>query len=84
MSELSVLGKLLIVTGFGLALLGALLVFSDRFPGFGSWLGWFGKLPGDISFKRDNVSFYFPIVTSLVLSVVLSLLFYLFSWLFRR
>lgn len=84
MSEWSVLGKLLIVTGLGLALLGALLVFSDRIPGLGNVFGWFGKLPGDISFKRDNVSFYFPIATSLVLSVALSLLFYLFSWLFRR
>lgn len=84
MSEWSVLGKLLIATGLGLALLGALLVFPDRVPGLGSWLGWFGKLPGDISFKRDDVSFYFPIVTGLVLSVVLSLLFYLLSWLFRR
>lgn len=84
MPEWSLLGKLLIITGAVLALLGVLLVFSDRVPGLGSMFGWLGKLPGDISIKRDNVSFYFPVVTSLLLSVVLSLLFYLFSWLFRR
>jgi hypothetical protein len=39
-----------------------------------------GRLPGDIAVERGNVRFYFPIVTSLVVSVVLSLLF----WLFRR
>jgi DUF2905 family protein len=39
-----------------------------------------GRLPGDIAIERDNVRFYFPIVTSLVISVVLTLLF----WLFRR
>ncbi|KGP73905.1 DUF2905 domain-containing protein [Pontibacillus yanchengensis] len=36
----------------------------------------FGKLPGDISFKKGNVTFYFPIVTSIVVSIVLSLIFY--------
>ncbi len=74
----------MIATGLGLVLLGVLLVFSDRLPGLSNMFGWFGKLPGDISIKRDHVSFYFPVVTSLVLSVVLSLIFYLFSWLFRR
>ncbi len=84
MSEWNALGKLLIVTGCGLALFGALLVFSDRIPGLGTMFGWFGKLPGDIAVTRDNIRFYFPVVTGLVLSVVLSLLFSLFSWLFRR
>jgi hypothetical protein len=46
--------------------------------------GWFGKLPGDISVKRDNFSFFFPLGTSLLLSVVLSLLFYIATWIFRR
>jgi len=39
-----------------------------------------GRLPGDIAIERDNFRFYFPVVTSLVISVVLTLLF----WLFRR
>ncbi len=45
----------------------------------GQWLGWFGKLPGDISVKRDGFSFYFPLTTSILISVVLSLLVYFLS-----
>jgi len=48
-----------------------------KFPG---WFGWMGRLPGDISVQKGNFSFYFPIVTCIVISVVLTLL----SWLFRR
>lgn len=84
MEDWSTVGKLLIAAGVGVALLGLILVFSDRFSGLGSWFGWIGRLPGDISIKRDHFSFYFPLGTSLVLSVGLSLLFYLLSWLFRR
>lgn len=40
------------------------------------WLSWFGRLPGDIRIERDNVRFYFPIVTMIVISVALSLIFY--------
>ncbi|KGX88998.1 DUF2905 domain-containing protein [Pontibacillus litoralis] len=39
----------------------------------------FGKLPGDFSFKKGNVTFYFPLMTSIVVSIVLSLLFYVFG-----
>ncbi|HET7628338.1 MAG TPA: DUF2905 domain-containing protein [Bacillales bacterium] len=38
-----------------------------------------GKLPGDIVIKRGNFTFYFPIVTSIVISIVLSLIFYIFG-----
>jgi len=77
-------GKILIGIGLGIVVLGVLLVVVDRIPGLGNTIGWLGKLPGDISIKRDNFSFYFPIATSIVLSVFLSLLFYLVGWLFRR
>ena len=70
------LGKLLVIVGLALAGLGALL-WLGRGWGLFSWLG---KLPGDFSFKGKNVSFYFPLGTSLVLSVVLTLL----LWLFRK
>lgn len=40
------------------------------------WLSWFGRLPGDIRIERDNVRFYFPIVTMVVISVALSLIVY--------
>ena len=67
------LGKFLVVAGLVIAAVGALL-----WSGFGK--GWLGKLPGDINYSRDNVSFHFPIVTCLLVSVVLSLL----AWVFRR
>ena len=84
MPEWTALGKVLIGVGVGIVVLGVLLVAADRVSGLGSALSWLGKLPGDLSFKRDNVSFYFPIATSLILSIVLSLLFYVLGWLFRR
>lgn len=84
MQEWNTLGKILIGIGFGIAALGVLLVVVDRIHGLGNVFSWFGKLPGDISIKRENFSFYFPIGTSIVFSIFLSLLFYLIGWLFRR
>lgn len=84
MSEWTGFGRALILIGLGLVGLGILFSLADRIPGLGNGLNWFGKLPGDVTFKRDNFSFYFPIATSLVLSIVVSLLLYLLSWLFRR
>lgn len=82
--EWTTLGKLLIGIGLAIVALGVLLVVVDRIPGLSSAFSWLGRLPGDISIKRDNFSFYFPIATSIVLSILLSLLFYLVGWLFRR
>jgi DUF2905 family protein len=84
MGEWASIGKLFIGIGAGMAVLGVLFLLADRVPGIGSLFGWFGKLPGDISIKRDNFSLFFPLGTSLLLSVVLSLLFYLVSWILRR
>lgn len=84
MDEWGAFGKLLIAAGCGLVVVGLLFVLSDRIPGLSEWFGWVGKLPGDFSIKREHFSFYAPLGTSLVLSIGLSLLFYLLSWLFRR
>lgn len=84
MSEWGGLGRLLVGIGMVLVVAGGLLWAADRVPGIGVLFGWVGKLPGDISVKRENFSFFFPLATSLVLSVALSLVFYLLSWLFRR
>lgn len=84
MAEWQSLGKLFVGVGAISLALGLLLMWGDRASGFGSLLGWLGKLPGDISIKRDSFSFYFPLATSLLLSLVFSLVFYLLSWLFRR
>jgi hypothetical protein len=64
------LGKLLIVMGLALAVVGVLFVVGQK-------LG-LGKLPGDISYRGDKVTFHFPIVTSIVVSVVLTVLLNLF------
>jgi len=84
MTEWGGFGKLLIGLGVAVALVGGLLLLADRIPGVSHLLSWMGKLPGDIFIKRDNFSFFFPLATSIVLSVVLSLVFYLLSWIFRR
>jgi hypothetical protein len=67
------LGKTLMLFGVAIFVLGAVLTLAGRLP-------WFGRLPGDIVVERGPVTFYFPLVTSLLVSVFLSLLF----WLFRR
>jgi formate hydrogenlyase subunit 3/multisubunit Na+/H+ antiporter MnhD subunit len=67
---MSELGKTLIVLGGVLVLIGLLLSVGGKVP-------WLGRLPGDIIVQRDRFSFYFPLTTSLLVSLVLSLLFYL-------
>jgi membrane protein implicated in regulation of membrane protease activity len=69
---MSDLGRSLIVVGVLIALVGAILMLAGRVP-------WLGRLPGDIYIQRGNWSFYFPVVTSLVVSVLLTLLFWLFG-----
>jgi membrane protein implicated in regulation of membrane protease activity len=64
------LGRLLIVFGVLLVIAGLLLTLGGRIP-------WLGRLPGDIHIERGSWTFYFPIATSLLVSVVLSLLLYL-------
>lgn len=64
-------GKLLILFGAVLVIVGGLLLLAGRIP-------WLGRLPGDIYYKGEHVTFYFPLVTCILISVVLSLLFYLF------
>jgi membrane protein implicated in regulation of membrane protease activity len=68
------LGKLLIIIGGLVVIVGLFLTLGLRIP-------YLGKLPGDISVDRGNVHFYFPIVTCLLLSLVLTLLLNVF---FRR
>jgi len=65
------LGKLLILFGVILIGLGALLSLAGKIP-------WLGKLPGDIYYKSDHVTFYFPLATCVLIGIVVSLLFYLF------
>lgn len=74
---MNTLGKMLVAIGLQLALIGGLVLLASR-------LGLpLGRLPGDVSYKGKNVSFYFPLGTSILISVVLSVLLYLISR-FRR
>ncbi len=66
------IGKVLVVLGLVIALAGVVLLLAGRVP-------WIGRLPGDIHVERGNWTFYFPLGTSIVLSVILTLLFWLFG-----
>jgi len=61
------LGKILLIVGGIIVILGLILIFSQHIP-------FLGKLPGDIFVKRDGFSFYFPIVTLLILSILITII----------
>lgn len=64
------IGRFLILLGLIVAAIGGLLLLSGKIP-------WLGRLPGDIMIQRKNFTFYFPLGTSIVLSLILTLLFWL-------
>lgn len=63
------LGKSLIIIGAVIIALGLVLTFAGKLP-------WLGRLPGDIVVQKKNVTFYFPIVTSIIVSLLLTLIFW--------
>jgi hypothetical protein len=73
------LGKFLVIVGVLLVVVGLFMMSGSRF----SFLG-LGRLPGDIAYKGKHVQFYFPIITCLLLSAVLTLVWWLISLLTRR
>lgn len=66
------MGKLLIIVGFACIIAGVLIIYLPRIP-------FLGKLPGDIRIEKENFKFYFPITTSIIISVLLSLLLYFYN-----
>jgi hypothetical protein len=70
---MSDIGRVLIVVGVVIVALGLLLTLAGRVP-------WLGRLPGDIVYRHGNLTFYFPLATSILLSLLLTLL----LWIFRR
>jgi Protein of unknown function (DUF2905) len=66
------MARMLIVLGVVLALVGGLLLLVGKIP-------FLGRLPGDLVLRRGNWSFYFPLTTSILISLVLTLLFSLFG-----
>ena len=67
------LGRMLMIAGGVLLVLGVIFTLGGRLP-------WLGRLPGDIAIERENVRFYFPLATSIVISIILTLI----AALFRR
>ena len=73
MFGLGALGKMLILLGVLIIVIGLLLLIGEKIP-------WIGKLPGDIIIKKEKFSFYFPITTCIIISIILTF----FFWLFRK
>jgi hypothetical protein len=66
------LGKLLIVIGLLIAGVGCVLLFAGKIP-------WLGRLPGDFFYRGKNITFSFPLMTSLILSVIISVILWLIN-----
>jgi hypothetical protein len=66
------LGKFLILMGIILVIIGGLFLLANKLP-------FIGRLPGDIIIKKEHFSFYFPITTCILISIILSIIFWLFS-----
>jgi hypothetical protein len=71
------IGRTLVIFGGFMVVVGLALMYSDKIP-------LLGKLPGDIHIRKDHTEFYFPIVTSLVLSLALSGLMWLISYFTKK
>lgn len=73
---MSELGKILLGFGLVMVILGVVLLVAGNLSGKVPWLG---RLPGDIYVHRDNWTFYFPLATSLLISIILTIIFSLFG-----
>jgi len=65
------LGKMLIILGVVLVIVGLGFMFADKIP-------YLGRLPGDIYIKKEKFSFYFPVATCIIISIILTILFSIF------
>jgi len=72
MNDPSGFGKILLVVGIVIALAGLAFMVGGKIP-------WLGRLPGDITLKGKNYTFYFPLATSIVVSIILSIILYLIN-----
>jgi hypothetical protein len=66
------MGKFLIIIGIICIAAGLLITYFPKIP-------FLGKLPGDITVERENLKFYFPLMTSIIISIILSLLIFLYN-----
>jgi len=65
------IGKLLLILGIILSIMGLIFIFGSKVPGL-------GRLPGNIFIKKENVTFFFPIVTCILISIIVTLILSLF------
>jgi len=70
MTGFTLTGKMLVLMGIFLILLGIIMTVGINIP-------WIGRLPGDIVIKKEHFSFYFPLTSCIIISIILTLLFYL-------
>lgn len=70
--EFGGIGRILVVTGIILVLMGVGFLFFDKIP-------FLGKLPGDIRIERENFRFYFPVTTSIIVSILISVILWIIS-----
>lgn len=74
--HLEQLARGLVTIGLIIAAIGLMLLFIPRIPFIGEYMG---RLPGDIYIKREGFSFYFPVTTGIIVSIIISLILYLFK-----
>lgn len=72
MDNFNMLGKILIISGFLLIIAGVFFMLWGKIP-------FLGRLPGDFYIQKNNFTFYFPIITCLLISIMLSLIFWIFA-----
>ncbi len=75
--SLEAIGRILLVAAVVIGLAGLALLFAERIP-------FPGKLPGDILLRRGGFSFYFPVVTCIIISIALTILVNIVFWLLRK
>jgi len=72
MNDFSQLGKILLIVGLAVAAVGLLIMLGGKLP-------WLGRLPGDIFYRGEKFTFYFPLTTSIIASIVLTLIIWLIT-----
>lgn len=65
--DFSQVGKLILIAGIALVVLGGVIMLAGRLP-------WVGQLPGDIHVRRGNTTIYFPLMTMIVISIILTII----------
>ncbi len=72
MNDFSQLGRILLIAGLAIAGMGLLVMLGGKLP-------WLGRLPGDIFYRGERFTFYFPLATSVIASIVLTLILWLIT-----